>query len=54
MLAEAQLLDYNGLLGLMAALIEEPLGNRALHRSETFKKFNVILADLKLKTTWVW
>lgn len=53
MLAAAQLLDYNGLFGLMTPIIKEPLGNRALHRVETFKKFNVILPDLKLKTTWV-
>lgn len=53
MLAAAQLLDYNGLFGLMTPIIKEPLGNRALHRVETFEKFNVILPDLKLKTTWV-
>lgn len=36
MLAAAQLLDYNGLFGLMATVIKEPLGNRAFHRVETF------------------
>lgn len=49
----AQLSDYNGLDGLMAVIIKEPLGNRGFHRAETFKKFNVILPDLNLRTTWV-